>query len=36
VVVKTGASDGRYTELPGDELAKGDEVITGMQSAVIP
>lgn len=36
VVVKTGASDGRYTELPGDELAEGEAVITGVQSAVIP
>ncbi|GAA0840717.1 efflux RND transporter periplasmic adaptor subunit [Marinobacter szutsaonensis] len=36
VVVQTGASDGRYTELPGDELAEGDEVITGMQAAVTP
>ena len=36
VVVQTGASDGRYTELPGDELAEGDQVITGMQAAVTP
>lgn len=36
VVVETGASDGRYTELPGDDLAEGDEVITGMQAAVTP
>lgn len=36
VVVQTGASDGRYTELPGDEVAEGDEVITGMQSAESP
>lgn len=36
VVVQTGASDGRYTELPGDELAEGEEVITGMQAAVTP
>ncbi|WP_372986407.1 efflux RND transporter periplasmic adaptor subunit [Marinobacter sp.] len=36
MVVETGASDGRYTELPGDELAEGDEVITGMQAAVTP
>jgi HlyD family secretion protein len=34
VVVETGASDGRYTELPGNELAEGDQVITGMQAAV--
>ncbi|PHQ16375.1 efflux transporter periplasmic adaptor subunit [Marinobacter profundi] len=34
VVVQTGASDGRYTELPGDELAEGDAVITGIQTAV--
>jgi HlyD family secretion protein len=36
VVVETGASDGRYTELPGNELAEGDQVITGMQAAVTP
>ncbi|RBP26012.1 HlyD family secretion protein [Marinobacter pelagius] len=36
VVVQTGASDGRYTELPGDELAEGDAVITGMQVAEQP
>jgi HlyD family secretion protein len=36
VVVQTGASDGRYTELPGDELTEGDAVITGMQAAVTP
>ncbi|MBD3642033.1 MAG: efflux RND transporter periplasmic adaptor subunit [Marinobacter sp.] len=36
VVVQTGASDGRYTELPGDELAEGDPVITGMQAAEQP
>ncbi len=33
VVVQTGASDGRYTELPDGELAEGDKVITGMQMA---
>ena len=36
LVVDTGASDGRYTELPGNELAEGDQVITGMQAAVTP
>jgi HlyD family secretion protein len=36
MVVETGASDGRYTELPGNELAEGDQVITGMQAAVTP
>ncbi len=36
VVVQTGASDGRFTELPGDELAEGDAVITGMQAAEQP
>ncbi len=31
VVVQTGASDGRYTELTGNELAEGDTVITGIK-----
>lgn len=30
ILVQTGASDGRFTELVGDELAAGDEVITGV------
>lgn len=36
LVVQTGASDGRYTELPGAGLVEGDEVITGMQAAKKP
>lgn len=31
VAVKTGLSDGRYTELTGGELAAGAKVITGLQ-----
>jgi len=34
VLVQTGASDGRYTELPGNELQQGDEVITAVQTEV--
>ncbi|WP_417567023.1 efflux RND transporter periplasmic adaptor subunit [Marinobacter sp.] len=33
MVVRTGASDGRFTELTGDELAEGDTVVTGIQTA---
>lgn len=30
VIVRTGYTDGRYTELLSDELAEGDEVLTGV------
>lgn len=36
VVAQTGASDGRYTELPGEELSEGDEVITAIKTAAQP
>lgn len=36
VLVQAGASDGRYTELTGNDLAEGDEVITGVHSAAKP
>lgn len=36
VVVQTGASDGRFTVLSGNELTEGDAVIIGVQAAEKP
>lgn len=36
LLVQTGASDGRFTELVGDELSEGDEVITGVRQVPAP
>lgn len=36
VLVQAGASDGRYTELTGNDLAEGDEVITGVRPVAKP
>ncbi|MDX9724413.1 MAG: efflux RND transporter periplasmic adaptor subunit [Myxococcota bacterium] len=36
VVPKVGVSDGRYTELKGDELAEGEDILVGVQTVPGP
>ncbi len=35
VLVRTGYTDGRYTEILGDELSEGDQVLTGVLSGSV-